>query len=172
MKKVLAVVEMTDEQIVADPKQLTKVTVVNHFPSINATTFLVNWNEGIIARKMWDNFIGGLFTILTENQLLDENGFHFDDYSFGDICKYIIAHKKDLPKPLYDATQTAMGMALMQSIIYVARTVKSKKEIKIDFPKTQAHFMPMMESIYVMALKDPERASVLQPVINRLIKAA
>lgn len=166
MNKILAIVEMTDAQVAATPEQMTKVQVLRHFPQINADSFLSDWNEGIVARRMWESFVGGLFSILTENELLDENGLHFNDYSFGDVCKYIVDNQDKLPSPIKEATSSTFGMVLMSSIKTASRTIRRKKEIKIDFPEMQKHLMPMLESIMVMAMKDPDRAKLLTPLLN------
>lgn len=163
--KVLAVIDLKEAQLSAHPSQLASVTVVDYFPSIDADVFEANWNEGINARQHWETFCAGIVGILVEQQLIDEDGFHFDQHSMGDALRLIIELADLLPPDVKDSNMYQMMVGAIKAGV---RIVPTKKKIQVDWANTFERFRPTLQGLLHYMKLDAERARLLKPILDHL----
>ncbi|MVM35006.1 hypothetical protein GO755_33570 [Spirosoma sp. HMF4905] len=168
MKRFLALVE-TDDDFGPTKEANVALTGIQLIPQIIADTFIHDWNEGVLAKKQWDQFCENLFQILTKSELIDETGLHVSEYTPGSICRFLLANKQIFPEDFRDSM---LGLTVMQAVKTGAKTIKKGKDIVINWEDITAHAGPMTEAVLHQMLKTPERSAIMMPVIRQYFPVA
>jgi hypothetical protein len=172
MKKRLLLVEVDDnvmdgvEVTLADIQSLQTVPGINPLYYPDVETFVAHWKAGIYARQNWEVFSNSFFSLLTESGMVDAQGDHFDEYTFGSICEFVLDNQ-DL---LFKDVGKALKMMIVPSISGAKGLSKKGKKIDIAWNKMAERAQPMAEIVLHQVVQDPDRAIIMMPVLQKYFK--
>jgi hypothetical protein len=172
MKKRLLLVEVDDNVMDDVEVTLANIQSLQTIPNIHpdyhpdVDTFFAHWRAGISARRNWEVFSNSFFSLLTESGMVDSEGDHFDEYTFGSICEFVLDNQ-DL---LFKDVGKALKMMIIPSISGAKGLSKKGKKLDLPWNKMAERAQPMAEIVLHQVVQDPARAVIMMPVLQKYFK--